>query len=917
MFRNQVFSIANQLRYGLVSIVVSTVLIAGSTLTYLSFQQQAEQTRLLQQERSQGTANKISAYLDTLQRQLNYLSELRGLTDFTPETQRSILEGLVNSNSAYEVVGILNNKGQVIQAMSPYEPVSPSRLNSALFSANSPLFLQVFRSGQNYVSPVEVDTKIGLPVATLAVPIRNNQNQINGVLFGKINLNFLTQITDQIQVGKTGYSYVLDNRFVLISGGKGSDNAATGERGETGSLGQSSPSLIPHTQSKLQTPNTELVTLQDFKKYPFIEKLSKLSLSPGTQPVIIYKGLHGRDVIGTATLVRRVQWMVVVELPTTEAYAPLRWMLVVMGGATLASTVISLGLGIAFSRSITIPLKRLITAASKISGGQFDSRVNITASNELGELASSFNSMAKQLQASFAEMKGLNNELLESERRLTQLLEAMPVGVFVTDAKGKAYYVNSRAQELLGKGLVANTNSEQLLELYQIYLADSEQLYPKQRAPILRALQRESVNIDDMEIRQSDRRIPLEVWGTPIYDDRGNVTYAIAVFQDITERKKAEKFLAQYNRTLELQVKERTQELEQKIVERQQAETALHKKNQELTQTLQQLKATQDELIESEKMAALGQLVAGIAHEINTPLGAIGAAISNITAALEQSLQELPRLFGQLSPQQQANFFALLETAGHNNPNLLSTRQERQLKRALTKELKSRGFEEGDKLAEALVKLGITQDITPYLPLLQDEQKELILETAYNLFSQRTNSETIKIAVERAAKIVYALKSYVHQDSSGQMTKALVNQGIDIVLTLYQNHFKQGVETIKNYQDIPAIFCYPEDLNQVWTNLIHNALQAMNNQGRLEIDVFHKDEQVVVQITDSGSGISPEIQDKIFDPFFTTKPMGEGSGLGLDIVRKIVDKHQGKIEVSSVPGRTTFTVYLPARSDAT
>jgi PAS domain S-box-containing protein len=690
MFRNPVFSIANQLRYGLVSIVVSTVLITGSTLTYLSFRQQAEQIRLLQQERSQGAANKISAYLDTLQRQLNYLSELRGLTDFTSETQRSILEGLANSNSAYEVVGILNDKGQVIQAMSPYEPVSPSRLNSRLFSANSPLFLQVFRSGRNYVSPVEVDAKIGLPVATLAVPIRNNQNQINGVLFGKINLNFLTQITDRIQVGKTGYSYVLDNRFVLISGGMGSDNAATGERRDAGSLGQSAPQLIPHTQSKLQTPNTELVTLQDFKKYPFIQKLSKLSLSPGTQPVLIYKGLYGRDVIGTATLVRRVQWMVVVELPTTEAYAPLRWMLVVMGGATLASTVISLGLGIAFSRSITIPLKRLITAASKISGGQFDSRVNITASNELGELASSFNSMAKQLQASFAEMKGLNDELLESERRLTQILEAMPVGVFVADAKGKAYYINSRAQELLGKGLVANTNSEQLLELYQVYLADSEQIYPKQRAPILRALQGESVNIDDMEVRQLDRRIPLEVWGTPIYDDRGNVTYAIVVFQDITERKKAEKLLAEYNRTLEVQVQERTQELEQKIVERQQAEAALHKKNQELTQTLQQLKATQDELIESEKMAALGQLVAGIAHEINTPLGAIGAAISNITAALEQSLQQLPRLLGQLSPQQQANFFALLETAGHNNPNLLSTRQERQLKRALKKELESR-----------------------------------------------------------------------------------------------------------------------------------------------------------------------------------------------------------------------------------
>jgi signal transduction histidine kinase len=124
---------------------------------------------------------------------------------------------------------------------------------------------------------------------------------------------------------------------------------------------------------------------------------------------------------------------------------------------------------------------------------------------------------------------------------------------------------------------------------------------------------------------------------------------------------------------------------------------------------------------------------------------------------------------------------------------------------------------------------------------------------------------------------------------------------------------KQGIEVIKNYQQVPAIFCYAEELNQVWTNLLHNAIQAMSNRGRLEISVFEESRQIVVQVTDSGSGIPPEIKERIFDPFFTTKPAGEGSGLGLDIVRKIVDKHQGKIEVNSQPGRTTFSVMLPIR----
>lgn len=134
---------------------------------------------------------------------------------------------------------------------------------------------------------------------------------------------------------------------------------------------------------------------------------------------------------------------------------------------------------------------------------------------------------------------------------------------------------------------------------------------------------------------------------------------------------------------------------------------------------------------------------------------------------------------------------------------------------------------------------------------------------------------------------------------------------IDIVLTLYHNQLKQGIEVIKHYQDIPAILCYPEQLHQVWMNLIHNAIQVMNNKGRLELALFQEKKQVLVQITDSVCGIYPEIKDKIVVPFFTTKLAGEGSGLGLDIVSKLMDKHQGKIDVESQPRQTTFSVWLP------
>jgi two-component system, NtrC family, sensor kinase len=279
---------------------------------------------------------------------------------------------------------------------------------------------------------------------------------------------------------------------------------------------------------------------------------------------------------------------------------------------------------------------------------------------------------------------------------------------------------------------------------------------------------------------------------------------------------------------------------------------------------------------------------------------------------LEQSLRQLPQLFQRLSPARQADFFALLDAARHNQQTL-STREERQLKRVLKQELETLGFEDSSAIASALAKLGITQEITSLLPLLQDENQALILEAAYSLFAQQTNSQTIRLAVERASKIVFALKSYVHQNSSGQMTQALVSSGIDIVLTLYHNQLKQGIDVIKRYQDTLPILCYPEELNQVWTNLIHNAIQAMNNRGKLEIVTEQRDDWIVVKFTDSGCGIPPEIQAKIFEPFFTTKPTGEGSGLGLYLVRNIIDKHQGKIEVESQPGRTTLSVWLPVK----
>jgi signal transduction histidine kinase len=207
--------------------------------------------------------------------------------------------------------------------------------------------------------------------------------------------------------------------------------------------------------------------------------------------------------------------------------------------------------------------------------------------------------------------------------------------------------------------------------------------------------------------------------------------------------------------------------------------------------------------------------------------------------------------------------------------------------------------------------MGISAELTPILPLLHMANAPAVLETACQLSVMQNNSQNIQLAVDRATKVVYALKNYVRHDVLGVPIQASVTDGIDTVLTLYQSHIRRGIEVEKRYAPIPPILCYPEELSQVWSNLINNAIQAMNYHGTLAIATSAHDQHIIVEIADTGNGIPQPVQARMFEPFFTTKAMGEGTGLGLSIVKNIIDKHNGKIEVNSVPGRTVFRVSLP------
>jgi PAS domain S-box-containing protein len=714
-------------------------------------------------------------------------------------------------------------------------------------------------------------TSKGLGI-TAAQPLYNESGELLAIFGTDLLFSRVNEFLQQLKIGKSGQTFIIERSGELITTStKDPVYLIKGEETERIQANASQNPTISLTTKYLQEHFGNLNKIQQTQQLSFKiqDQLQFMQVTP-------LKDGKGLD------------WLIVVIVPESDFLEQINAnnrTTALLCIAALAGAII---VGVLTARWVTQPILYLNEAAKNITKGRWGNTVEINRGDEVGELANSFKSMAEQLQLSFEGMQNLNAELSESKSRLNQILEAVPVGIFVAEPNGKPYYVNSRAQSLLGQGVIGDIKSEEIRDVYHIYLAGTEEIYPQEKDPILRALQGASVNADDIEIHQQNQIVPIEVWGTPIYDEKGQINYAIAAFADITQRKESEKLVAEYNRTLEVQVTERTQELR----------TAL-----------EDLQTTQQELVQSEKMAALGQLVAGVAHELNTPLGAIRSSAGNTSKFLGQTLSNLPALFQVFSPSEAEMFFTLLKRSLEKDTTL-TAKEERKLKRNLVSKLEDENIDDADDVADTLVDMGI-YDAEDFMPLLQKTDRELILDMAYKLSEIQRSTQTINTATDRASKVVFALKNYARYDSSEVMIQSDIIDGIETVLTLYQNNLKHGVEVLRNFQKIEPILCYPDQLNQVWTNLIHNALQAMDNKGTLTLDVIQQNDTIQVAVTDSGKGIPPEILPKIFQPFFTTKPPGEGTGLGLDIVKKIVEKHRGKMEVASVPGKTTFSVFLP------
>nr|WP_329605339.1 HAMP domain-containing sensor histidine kinase [Undibacterium fentianense] len=259
-------------------------------------------------------------------------------------------------------------------------------------------------------------------------------------------------------------------------------------------------------------------------------------------------------------------------------------------------------------------------------------------------------------------------------------------------------------------------------------------------------------------------------------------------------------------------------------------------------------------------------------------------------------------------------FLELIKQAKLNN-HVLNTREERKLVNECSTRLDDLEIKDSRRKASVLVHIRAHNQVDQYLPLLRHPESEQIFQAAQDIGAIINSTQNIHVAVDRVSKIVFAFKSFSRIGTNHEKTTVDLREGMETVLTLYQSKINKGTELICQFDDIPALSCWPDELVQVWVNLIHNALQAMDYAGTLTIKIQKIQNEAVVSVSDTGSGIPDNIRNKIFDVFFTTKAVGEGSGLGLDIVKKIVAKHHGRIHFESELGKgTTFFVHLPYES---
>lgn len=427
-------------------------------------------------------------------------------------------------------------------------------------------------------------------------------------------------------------------------------------------------------------------------------------------------------------------------------------------------------------------------------------------------------------------------KLKEKEKYYRSLIENSMDLISVRDANAVITYCSPSTRHILG------FEEEELIGTTGFHLIHpDDKLAAEKDWAYMMAHPNEVIRIVQRVQRKDGSWIFIEARAINLLHVEG-VRGVVSNFSDITQRKEAEMIQKKYEHTLEKEVASKTLQLKEQ--------------NRELGQALNRLKSTQAQLVNAEKMASLGQLTAGIAHEINNPINFVSGNIY----PLKTDFQDLKEVLGK--------YQAIADSDD-----------------------KLAAIEEAEKLAEDV-------DIS----YLYEEMEALI--------------EGIEEGANRTRNIVVGLRNFSRLDEDSAKP-ADIHSGLDATLVLLKNKTKNRIKIVRNYDDsIGEIECYPGKLNQVFMNLLSNAIEAIQDKGIITITTENQDEHILVKIKDSGLGMTNEVQERIFEPFFTTKDVGQGIGLGLSITYGIIEQHNGKIFVNSELGKgSEFVIVLHKKLD--
>ncbi len=433
-----------------------------------------------------------------------------------------------------------------------------------------------------------------------------------------------------------------------------------------------------------------------------------------------------------------------------------------------------------------------------------------------------------QVATNITDNKPAEKKIKQNEMELQDYVDSLITFNAKLDPDGRVIMVNETAVSVMGLCR---------FEVVGKHLGDSlsfsydPEISKRIKELALRCKKGERINSEE-KIRAKDGHLLVQFSMVPIFNEKKDVKYIVAEGQDLTTRKQAEKELL--------------------------------KNKDELEKALNELKETRSQMIHSEKMASIGQLAAGVAHEINNPTGFISSNLN--------TLSEYQEDFNRLIKEYQKFIAGFKDVVSRDN-------------------LPASILEHMERIA------ALEEEID--IGFLMDDTRDLIGES-------RDGTGRIK-------KIVADLKDFVHpgEDKAREVD---INEGIKSTLNVVWNQLKYNATVTKDYGDLPLVKCYPQQLNQVFMNLFVNAAQAIEKRGEIKISTRAVNGNVEIKISDTGSGIAEENLSKIFNPFFTTKAIGKGTGLGLNISHNIIQKHNGTIDVESTLGKgTEFTIRLPAK----